>query len=248
MALPEQHERIQAATVPAQALLARLRAFCFPGGEDAARGVLSVCTTQIGEMRMSPGARWIPFISEETIDATRSSFRWEARLDPGKLGRPTVIDAYEEGHGRLVVKLGGVLPVKKITGPQADRGELQRYLASLVFCPPMLVNHPSLDWAAVGPHTLRLRERDDPTGATVDLEINEQGRPLVCRADRPRISRKEAVLTPWSGTCTEFREWEGLRIPSRLEVAWHLPEEAFTYFRAEITSFAALRRDCALAL
>jgi hypothetical protein len=53
----------------------------------------------------------------EYVDATHSSFRWEARIDPGKSGSPTVIDAYEDSHGRLQVKLGGIVPVKKITRP-----------------------------------------------------------------------------------------------------------------------------------
>ena len=220
--------------------LARLRSFCFPGGEEVARWIRAIRTTQRGEIRMSPEARWIPFTADEFIDATRSSFRWEARLDPGKIGSPTVIDAYEDGHGRLQVKLGGIVPVKKITGQDTDTGEIQRYLASVVFCPPMLLNHPTLEWNALGPFMLRLRERQDPTGATVDLELSEEGRPLVCRANRPRLVGKQAVLTPWSGTASEFREHEGLRVPTRLEVTWELPEGEFTYFRGEITSCTAV--------
>jgi hypothetical protein len=221
--------------------LARLRSFLFSAGEDAARLIRAVRTTQTGEMRMSPEARWIPFTAEEFIDATRSSFRWQARLDPGKLTAPTVTDAYEEGRGRLVVKVAGVVPVQKISGPDADKGELQRYLASAVFCPSMLLNHSSVESAAVAPLTLRLCDRNDSNSAVVDIDISEEGQPLVCRADRPRLVGKQALLTPWSGVYSEFREWEGLRIPSRLEVRWHLPEGPFTYFRAEITSFTALR-------
>jgi hypothetical protein len=222
-------------------LLARLRSFCFPGGEEAARRIRALRTAEKGEMRMSPQARWIPFTAEQFTDARRSSFRWDARLDPGKIASPMVTDAYEEGHGRLVVKLGGVLPVKKITGPDADKGELQRYLSSIAFCPPILLNHSSLDCAAVGPLTLRLRDRDDPTGAAIDIDIDDDGRPLGCRADRPRTVGKKAVPTPWFATCTEFHEWEGLRVPTRLEVSWHFPEDRFVYFRAEITSFVAIR-------
>jgi hypothetical protein len=132
-------------------------------------------------------------------------------------------------------------PSKKITGPVADKGEIQRYLASVVFCPPMLLNHPTLEWNAVGPFRLRLRDRQDPTGATVDLDLSEEGSPLVCRANRPHMVGKQAVLTPWTGTASEFCEHEGLRAPTRLEVAWNQTEGEFTYFRGEITSFNALR-------
>ncbi len=82
---------------------------------------------------MSPEARWTPFTADETIDATRSDFVWTAHFDTGKISSPTVIDPYEEGHGRVTGKLG-IIPVKKFGGPEVDQGEIQRYLASLVFC------------------------------------------------------------------------------------------------------------------
>jgi len=222
------------------ALLARLRAFCFPGGENCARSVSAVRTKEEGEMRASPGARWIPFRADQLIEARKSSFRWEARYQGGRMGWITVTDAYEKGHGRLVVKLGGVIPAERVRGPEVDKGELQRYLASFVLCPSILLNHPSLGWRALGPHSLRVHDRTGPTDATVDVDINEEGCPIACRADRPRTVGKQSVLTPWSASGAEFKEWEGLRAPSRLEVSWGLPEGPFTYYRSEVVSFQAM--------
>ena len=224
-----------------ESLLARLRRYCCPGGEQAARSISSVRIAERGEMRMSPEARWIPFTAEEMIEARRSGFRWQARLSSSRLTPVTVTDAYENGHGYLAVKAAGLIPLKKITGADADRGELQRYLASTVFCPPALLNHPSLEWHAMGALVLRVRDRNDSTGATVDLEITPEGRPVACRAERPRLVGKQSILTPWSGSYLEFREWEGLRVASRLEVSWQLLQGAFTYFRSELTSLTVLR-------
>ena len=221
-------------------LIARLHSFCFPGGEEAARSVRAVRTTQRGEMRMSPKARWIPFTSEELTHTTSSSFRWEARIDPGKLTTLKVTDAYEEGHGRLIVKAAGIVPIMNTAGPDVDVGELQRYLSSIAFCPPILVNHSSLEYTLIAPSTLRIRDLKGSSNATIDLEVSEKGGPSICRAVRPRLVGKRAVMTPWSGRCSEFREWEGLRVATRLEVCWHLPEGPFTYYRSEITSFAAV--------
>ena len=63
-----------------EAPLALLRTFLFPGGEDNARRVGAIRTTQRGEMRSAPGARWMSFTADEVIDASRSSFRWDARF------------------------------------------------------------------------------------------------------------------------------------------------------------------------
>jgi len=219
-----------------QTLLTSLKTFCFPGGEDAARRVRGVKTTQRGEMCSAPGAQWTSFTADERIDATQSSFCWEARY--GSRLRPLMVtDAYEEGRGSLTVKLGGLIPVKKFSGPDFDKGEIQRYFSSILVCPSILLNHPTLEFSTAGKRTLRVRDRNDPTVATVDFEISEMGGPVACRAERPRLVGKRTVPTPWSGTCTEFQEWEGMRVVRLIEACWHLPEGTFTYYRSEITSY-----------
>jgi hypothetical protein len=101
----------------------------------------------------------------------------------------------------------------------------------------MLLNHSALEFSTVGKRTLRVRDRTDLTAATVDFDISETGCLVACRAERPRLVGKHSVPTPWSGTCTEFREWEGMRVVRLIEASWHLPEGSFTYYRSEITSY-----------
>jgi len=225
-----------------ETLLSRLRHYCFPGGEDAARAIRGMRTTQRGEMRGSPGAKWMTFTAEETIDATRSRFRWDARMTVGGITAVSATDAYEDGHGWLAIKAGGVLPVKKSTGPDFDKGELQRYLGLAVACPPILLNHASLECTAAGPGTLRLRDREDPTGATVDLDLAEDGRPLIVRAERPRVVGRNAVITPWQASWNEPRERQGVRTPDCLEAAWQLPEGLFTYIRIEVVTMEWIKQ------
>jgi hypothetical protein len=222
------------------ACLALLRAFFFPHGEDMARQVRGVKAMERGEIRAAPTARWIPYTAENLIEATCSGFRWDARMSSG-IRVTGVTDAYENSHGRLVVKAGGLIPVKKLTGNEFDIGELQRYLASLPLCPPALLNHSTLEWTASGPHALRLRDRSDPNDATVQFEIAEDGCPLACRADRPRGIRKEVGTCRWVAAGSEFRELENMRVATRIEASWELPEGLFTYLRGEVTSFTFLR-------
>jgi len=223
------------------AMLDLLRHFGMPGGTAAAMLIFGVRILERGEMRSAPEARWIPFSSETTIDGRVSRFRWDANMGSGRMRAVTVTDAYQDGHGRLVVKIAGIIPVAKMKGPDFDKGELQRYLASIIFCPPVLLHHPTLAWSAVGPRTLAVRDTADPTGATIDLELAEDGAPAAIRAERPRTVGKRILLTPWYATCGDPKEWHGLRVPSRLEVSWHLPEGQFTYYRSEVTSLEAAK-------
>jgi hypothetical protein len=213
-------------------LLARVRTFCLPAGQDAARRVRTIRVTEQGKMRPAPNAAWISFTSQMEIDSTRSRFRWEARFGGGRLRIFHVTDAYEDGRGEVSVKIGGIIPARKIAGPEADLGELQRYLASMPLCPPMLVNHPSLAWSELGLSTLRVED----AGATVEIEVDPLGCPCECRAVRPRALGKDMVMTPWSASAADFREVEGMRIAHVLEAAWRPPEGAFTYYRTEVAS------------
>jgi hypothetical protein len=110
-----------------------------------------------------------------------------------------------------------------------------------VLCPPILLNHETLEWNALGPLTLRVHDLRDANSASIDINISAEGRPIACRADRPRLLGKRAISTAWCATCSEFREWEGLCIPTQLEVSWHLSEGEFSHYRGKITSFVATR-------
>lgn len=223
-----------------QALLASLKTFCVPAGDAMARRIRGVKLTQRGEFRMSPGGKWTPFTADEWIDATRSAFCWDARFGGGRLGSYMVTDAYGGGRGRLTIKLGGFLPVKRLVGPEFDRGELQRYLGEIIMCPTILLNHSSLEFVAVAECTLRVRDSKGPAGATVDILLDESGCPSAVRADRPRAVGIQTVLTPWSGICLEFQKREGFRGVRRFEVRWDLPKGLFTYMRGEVTSNAGM--------
>ena len=58
---------------------------------------------------------------------------------------------------------------------------------------------------------------------------------------RPRIAGKEVFHNAWSGTFGEYREFDGVRVPTTAEVTWHLPEGPFTYFRGRVTEFKLIR-------
>jgi uncharacterized protein DUF6544 len=220
-------------------LVADLKAYCLPGGEKRARGVRGIRTTQSGEIRSAPDARWDPFTAEEFVDATRAGFRWEAHIGSG-LRSVVITDAYEEGHGRLVLTKGP-LQLKKLVGPEVDKGELQRYLAYLGYCPAMLLNNQSLAFSAVATRTLRVWDRHDQTGASVEVDLGDDGQPRLTRAVRPMVVGKRIAATPWSATGSDAQEWDGLRAWRRMEAAWHRAEGSFTYVRMELTSFIVLR-------
>lgn len=212
-------------------LLERLVRFLLPKGNATARTLQVMRISEKGEMRTSAQSRWMSFTAELTFHTKLSEFRWEARTSG-----VVITDAYEDGHGIAMSRLAGLLTLKKASAsPALDRGEVQRYLSSLMLCPAAIVNHASLQWTAVAESVLRVQDSTDPTGAAVDFEIGRDGEPTSCHTIRPRIVGKNSVDTEWVGKCSEFRDWNGMRIAHRLEVWWEIPNAPFCYYRSEVT-------------
>jgi len=217
-------------------LVSLIRDFCFPAGIDVARSFHGLKIRERGEMRATPEARWLPFTAEQTIDARRNRFRWEARV-----GDSIFFDAYQDGRGMAGAQPHDGRPLQKIASPEIDRAELQRYFASIPMCPSILVNHPSLRWTTAAPLSLSLRDETDVTAAVAELILAENGRPLQCRAARPRMLGPETLRTPWLGQYLDFQEWNGMRLAGRIAVSWLLPDNEFEYYRSEIASIEALQ-------
>ena len=49
------------------------------------------------------------------------------------------------------------------------------------------------------------------------------------------MKARRSLLAPWSAQCNEYQEVEGMRIPTRIEITWHLASGEFTWFRVKIT-------------
>lgn len=212
----------------ARELLERVRRFALPGGASG-RGTW---LRQRGKMRLGPNRRWLSFRAEQRIDATQLAFHWKARVRMAPLVWISVTDAFEHDQGILEVRMLR-LPLARSLGPQTDQGELVRLLAELPWC-PVAFDHPALLWSAVDHRTLRVALSVGAARASVTMEIDDWGRVIHCRSERPRKVGKQVVATDWVGQFGDYRDMGGMRVPARGEVAWALPEGLLTYWRGEI--------------
>jgi len=213
-----------------------------PDGPVACRGFQ---LRQSGEIRLAPGKPWLAFRAEQWFDAAGLDFRWTAHARIARILPVTVVDAFEGGHGLLSVRIAGIVPMVRAQGPEVDRGEVLRALAEMPWRPTGFSsssNAPQPAWSAPSPETLRATFDDGAMRCYVDLEVDAEGRVISAGApDRPRGLGKTFVATPWRGTFAEYKTYDGLRVPTRAEVAWLLPDGPFTYFRGIVSDFRAVR-------
>jgi hypothetical protein len=195
--------------------------------------------SQIGEMQLKPG-RWMPFRAEQEIAVEVVGFIWRATFRPVPFIPLRVRDWYRAGAAGLDVRLWGLLPVVHARGRQIARGEAIRYLVELPLAPQAMALNTELEWREVDELTAEVTTLAGGERVTALLHFDDAGDVVAASAEaRPRTVGKQVVDTPFRGLFGEYREFDGVRLPTTAEVSWLLPDGPFTYFRCRITDWSA---------
>ena len=187
---------------------------------------------QAGEMRLAPDRPWMPFTAVQSIAATRTEVHWHARCKMAPWVTAVVDDGYQNGRGRLDARLWGVVPLAHGRGLAIDRGERQRYLAELAWCPSAMLHNPQLQWRVIDEQTVRTWIDDETVH--MDLSFDAEGDIVAARTDKR--ARDKHLEQPWEGRFFDYQLFEGLRAPAAAEVAWGTPGAPYVYWRGRLTS------------
>ena len=173
----------------------------------------TVWLRQWGEMRASLRGSWQPFTAEQVIGIHQPGFAWLARMQVAPLASARILDCYVDGEGLLEARLCGSLPLARAAGPQADKGELMRYLAELAWAPHAMLHNPQLSWREIDATTVEVSAESQAGAARVRLIFENGDIARVEADDRPRMLGRRIIPTRWQGRCCDYREVNGLSYP-----------------------------------
>jgi len=150
----------------------------------------------------------------------RPGFVWDARVSLASLLSLRVRDSYVEGEGSGRITLLGFIPAGADNGgDELNSGALHRFLAEAVWYPTVLLPGPSLTWTAID-STRSLATLTD-AGITVSLEFrfNQSGEVTgIYSPGRWGRFHGKYRQVPWEGHFEDYRQQNGLLVPSRGEV------------------------------
>jgi len=181
---------------------------------------------------------WRPFSAVQHFAARPAGFVWDARIGMAPGLDFLVRDAFVDGTGSMYGTVMGAVPVVNVQGtPDIAAGALVRYLAEAVWMPTALLPSHGVSWAALDDTSARATLTAGGTTVSLDFFFGADG--LVERIYTPARGRDvkgTSVPTPWEGRWFEYAERDGVRVPTRGEVAWILSEGRVPYWRGEITN------------
>jgi hypothetical protein len=138
-------------------------------------------------------------------------------------------DSYFSGHGRMLISLGGLLPIVDAQSPQIDEGTLQRYLAEMVWFPAVALD-PRIQWRAQG-EPAEATLVDHGVSAVVTFHFDAEGRVQRLTAMRFKESGKNARREPWLISIHAWRELAGTLVPSAGDVRWQRKDGDLTVYK-----------------
>lgn len=175
--------------------------------------------------RKDPGYQ--PFRATQVL-ALPDGFVWKVELGSGGAR----LSGSDSGRW-LRFWLGGLVPLVRAEGEDIRRSAFGRSVAEAVFwTPAALLPGPGVAWEPVDAGTARAIVRHDGLEQPVDITVAEDGRPL--RLIMPRWSDANPDGTfrvqPFGGTMSEFRSFEGFRLPTHVEAGNHFGTDAYYPF------------------
>jgi hypothetical protein len=198
---------------------------------------------QRGGLRTSVDSDFMPAVAEQYFSVAEPGFVWRVELPMFHipvLGR----DSYIGGHGRMLIKALGLVPIVDARGPEIDQGTLLRFLGEMV-CVPSAALEPYVRWEPIDAVSARATMSYAGTSASADFYFNAEHQMERLSARRYlQEGSKPAKLEHWVVRASRWAVLDGTRVPVEGEVTWELATGDFTYYRWQITD---LEHDAATA-
>ena len=187
----------------------------------------SITLKQKGKIRSAPEKKWMPFTAVQHMSWNHPGFIWKAKLFP-----VLVRDKYLNGRGEVKVNFSGIKNIEVSKGSTIDSGALLRYFGELAYYPQGFLDN-RITWEEINSNTVKgtLMLKDITVSGT--FYFNEEG--WIYKFEARRYFGDS--LQNFTGLVDNYREFNGIMIPSGMTAVWNLNEGDFEYFKATVTDY-----------
>ncbi len=182
---------------------------------------------------------YMPMTAEEIL-AAPNGFVWKLIAGNG-FTSVTGSDAAEDGISWSRFWLLGTVPVARAgKHPDHSLSAFGRYIAeALIWTPAALLPADNVRWESVSESTARVTVAHMGLEQAVDLTVDAHGRPTMIVFERWSDANPEKTFQhqPFGGYLSEFREFGGYQLPTRVEAGnFFATEDYFPFFRVTVTA------------
>ncbi|MFB3162402.1 DUF6544 family protein [Neobacillus sp. 179-J 1A1 HS] len=196
--------------------------------------IKTVRLKQEGKMRIKQNGPWMPSKAEQYFTVEEPGFVWIADVKMAPLVDLSGMDTFNAGKGKMKIKLLSLFPVVDSEGPEMDSSTMMRYLAEIMWFPTAALS-PYLKWEKIDRNSAKATMELEGLSVSGVFHFNEKGDILQFVGKRYKEVNGKYILSDWGGINKEFKEFDGIRIPSKSAVTWFEEDGEFNWFELEIT-------------
>ena len=179
-----------------------------------------------GEMR-DKGKDFFPFVAEQY-----NFFASPARLFFMK-GRMFGIEVpgyhkYTNAKARMDIRLFGLIPVIKKSGPVMDKTETVTLLNDMCLLAPASLIDKRIEWQPINDSMTKAIFTNENIAISAILYFNAEGQ-LINFTSNDRTAIAYMKEFPFSTPVTEYKNINGYNLISKGDAVWHYPDEKFVY-------------------
>lgn len=189
---------------------------------------------QKAEMRLKPDSNWMSVEAEQYFSVQQPGFIWDANIKMAPLLHISGRDKYFEGKGNMLIKILSFIPVADDTGKEIDQGTLLRFLAETIWFPTAAL-HDYITWKEIDDLTAEATMSYKGVTASGIFSFNEKGEVIHFVAERYGDFNGGYSLETWAIPISDYKEFDGIKIPTKGKVTWKLDTGDYNWFNFEIT-------------
>lgn len=197
--------------------------------------ISAVNLTQKGLMKLEPEQKeWFKPEAEQFITVSEPGFLWQVDLAMLPVIKTKGRDLFYQGDASMLIKIAYLLPVvDQGANAKINESALHRFLLELPWYPTAALND-YLEWEEIDSTTARATINYQEVEATADFVFDQEGNLLRTEAMRYKESDESAERIKCSGELRKYKEFDGIKIPSEIDVSWYLDSGKFTWFKVEV--------------
>jgi hypothetical protein len=178
-----------------------------------------------GQFKISPQKEWINIKGEQYFTTEKPGFIWK-----GKTSMFTARDMYLADKGRLVVTLFSLFKIVDGQGENFNQGELLRWLGESVWFPTNLLPSKNLQWLPIDSMTAKLVFNYNGIEVYYIVSFNEKNEITQMVTERYMSNDLET----WVGKVQNYKEINGVIVPTEIEAIWKLDTGDYKYVKFNI--------------
>jgi len=195
--------------------------------------IRTVELTHEGFFKTAPNKDWSPIKGEEYFSTDPPAYLWIGNLQPSPILWLKARDKYINGEAEVLVRLYSGLTVSKMNGSEVNLSALIRFAGEIPWFPTAFTNESYLQWQPIDDRSARAVINDHENQVTVTYYFNNDDEvERFFTQDRYYNGQKQ----DYTGCYRNYREINGIRIPTEVEVVWNLPDGDFSYARFTLTN------------